>query len=146
MADVMEAMCSPSSLPPSLGLAETLHELTSKQGILYDTAVVEACLRLFGQDLADFGAASVEVTPLSVRMPDSQVLPDDGAGAQGNFAHMKTLPEAAAAKPSPKAKLRPLGYRSWLQIGSASLLGWLIMASVSSLWGHCLPKTTRSTV
>ena len=48
VADVMEAMCSHRPYRASLGLAETMHELTSNQGILYDVAVVETCVKLFG--------------------------------------------------------------------------------------------------
>jgi putative two-component system response regulator len=51
VADVMESMCSHRPYRPSLGLAETLDELTRNTGILYDAAVVEACLKLYGQDL-----------------------------------------------------------------------------------------------
>ena len=52
VADVMEAMCSHRPYRASLGLSETLAELTSNQGILYDAAVVETCLNLYGQDLS----------------------------------------------------------------------------------------------
>jgi HD-GYP domain-containing protein (c-di-GMP phosphodiesterase class II) len=132
VADVMEAMCSHRPYRAALGLAETLHELTSNKGILYDAAVVETCLKLYGQDLSDFEEASIEATLSSVRMPGSQVFPSDGAGAQGNFARVQTLPQATGAKSIRRAKLRSMGYRSWLQIGLASLLGLLIMASVNS--------------
>jgi HD-GYP domain-containing protein (c-di-GMP phosphodiesterase class II) len=128
VADVMEAMCSHRPYRASLGLAETMHELTSNQGILYDAAVVETCVKLFGQDLPEIGAETAGAT-LSARIPCSQVLPGGGAGAQGCIARVRALPEAAAVKP---ARGRKLGYRSWLQIGSASLMAWLIMASVSS--------------
>jgi HD-GYP domain-containing protein (c-di-GMP phosphodiesterase class II) len=51
VADMLEAMCSHRPYRASLGLAETLIELTSNKGILYDPAVVETCLKLYGQDL-----------------------------------------------------------------------------------------------
>ena len=130
VADVMEAMCSHRPYRASLGLAETMHELTSNQGVLYDVAVVATCVKLFGQDLPEIGAENAGATPLSVMIPCSQVLPGDGA--QGYIARVRALPEAAAVKPSRARKLLAIGYRSWLQIGSASLLAWLIMASVSS--------------
>ena len=61
--------CAPTVLTaPSLGLAETLDELTRNQGILYDAAVVETCLQLYGQDLPDSGQVSVGATPLAVMM------------------------------------------------------------------------------
>jgi HD-GYP domain-containing protein (c-di-GMP phosphodiesterase class II) len=47
MADVMEAMCSHRPYRASLGLGETLDELTRNSGILYDAAVVETCLKLY---------------------------------------------------------------------------------------------------
>jgi HD-GYP domain-containing protein (c-di-GMP phosphodiesterase class II) len=129
VADVMEAMCSHRPYRASLGLAETLNELTSNQGILYDMAVVETCVKLFGQDLPIFGEESAGATPLAGMVPCSQVPPGDEAGAQGYFARVTPLPEAAAVKPSREDKFPP-GYRSWLQTGLASLIGWLVMASV----------------
>jgi HD-GYP domain-containing protein (c-di-GMP phosphodiesterase class II) len=51
VADVMEAMSSHRPYRASLGLAETLDELTRNRGILYAAPVVETCLKLYGQDL-----------------------------------------------------------------------------------------------
>jgi HD-GYP domain-containing protein (c-di-GMP phosphodiesterase class II) len=51
VADVLEAMCSHRPYRPSLGLAAALDELTRKKEILYDGAVVETCLKLYGKDL-----------------------------------------------------------------------------------------------
>ena len=48
VADVMEAMCSHRPYRASLGLAETLDELTRNRGILYAAPVVETCLKLYG--------------------------------------------------------------------------------------------------
>jgi HD-GYP domain-containing protein (c-di-GMP phosphodiesterase class II) len=55
VADVMEAMCSHRPYRASLGLTETLDELTKNKGILYDPAVVKACLKIYGQDLPASG-------------------------------------------------------------------------------------------
>ena len=52
VADVMEAMCSHRPYRASLGLPETLDELSRNRGILYSAAVVETCLKLYGQDVA----------------------------------------------------------------------------------------------
>ena len=49
VADVMEAMCSHRPYRASLGLAETLDELTRNRGILYAAPIVETCLKLYGQ-------------------------------------------------------------------------------------------------
>jgi putative two-component system response regulator len=116
VADVMEAMCSHRPYRASKGLAETMDELTKNQGILYDTAVVEACLNLYGQDLPDLPEMNVGATSLTVMMSRSQGLPGDGAAVRKPFYWAKLCSRT----------------RSWLQLGSASLIGWLIMASISS--------------
>jgi putative two-component system response regulator len=48
---VLEAMCSHRPYRASLGLAATLDELIRNKGILYDGAVVETYLKLYGKDL-----------------------------------------------------------------------------------------------
>ncbi len=128
VADVMEAMCSHRPYRASRGLAETLEELTKGKGTLYDAAVVETCLKLYGQDLPECEAVSVGATPSAV----PQALPDDGAWAQKLPARVRALPQAVAGKSGHWAILRLKEHHSWLQIGLASLLGWLLMASVSS--------------
>ncbi len=47
VADTVEAMSSHRPYRPALGLDTALKEITQKKGILYDPAVVDACLRLF---------------------------------------------------------------------------------------------------
>jgi PAS domain S-box-containing protein/putative nucleotidyltransferase with HDIG domain len=47
VADVVEAMGSHRPYRPSLGIDRALAEIAQKKGILYDTAVVDACQRLF---------------------------------------------------------------------------------------------------
>jgi HD-GYP domain-containing protein (c-di-GMP phosphodiesterase class II) len=47
VADVVEAMASPRSYRPALGVDKALEEMSQNKGILYDPAAVEACLRLF---------------------------------------------------------------------------------------------------
>ena len=66
VADVMEAMCSHRPYRASLGLAETLDELTRNQGILYDAAVVETCLKLYGPYLSTTQAVNAGLTPITV--------------------------------------------------------------------------------
>ncbi len=122
VADVMEAMCSHRPYRPSLGLAETLDELTMNQGVLYDANVVAACLKLYSQCLPDPQVVDRDATPLGARpaLPDSQ-----SDGAQG-----RAVPQTIAAKVRNWAKLRPKVNRSWMHLGSAALLGWLMMASI----------------
>lgn len=46
VADVMEAMTSHRPYRPALGLDQALAEITDKRGTLYDSVVVDACLRV----------------------------------------------------------------------------------------------------
>jgi len=47
VADVVEAMASHRPYRPGLGIEAALEEIEKNRGILYDTAVADACLRLF---------------------------------------------------------------------------------------------------
>jgi HD-GYP domain-containing protein (c-di-GMP phosphodiesterase class II) len=131
VADVMEAMCSHRPYRPARGLAETMDELTENQGILYDAAVVETCLKLYGQDLPAPKQVSVGPTSLGVVVPFPQASPPEGPWAQETFARRRPLPQAAAGKS--RLWNFPQRYRAWVQAGSASLMGWLIMASFKGL-------------
>jgi PAS domain S-box-containing protein len=47
VADVVEAMASYRPYRPALGIEVALEEIEKNKGVLYDTGVVDACLRLF---------------------------------------------------------------------------------------------------
>jgi len=47
VADVVEAMSSHRPYRPALGIEAALKEIEKNKGILYDEAIVAACLRLF---------------------------------------------------------------------------------------------------
>ena len=47
VADVVEAMASYRPYRPALGIEVALEEIEKNKGILYDDAVVDACLKLF---------------------------------------------------------------------------------------------------
>jgi HD-GYP domain-containing protein (c-di-GMP phosphodiesterase class II) len=128
VADVMEAMCSHRPYRASLGLSETLDELTRNKGILYDAAVVETCLKLYGQDLPAPRQMSAGPTPLRGIMPLPPVSPNDGPWARETFVGARALPQAAAVKS--RHWTLPMRHRVWIHLGSASLMGWLIMASL----------------
>jgi HD-GYP domain-containing protein (c-di-GMP phosphodiesterase class II) len=130
VADVMEAMCSHRPYRPALGLAETLDELTRNQGILYDAAVVETCLKLYGQNQPAPRQANGNPTSRRGSMPLSPVSPGVGARAQENRSGGRALPQAAVGKWRHWARLLPQRHRAWMHAGSASLVGWLIMASL----------------
>jgi putative nucleotidyltransferase with HDIG domain len=48
VADVVEAMCSHRPYRPELGTSVALQEIEKGRGSLYDEAVVDACIKLFG--------------------------------------------------------------------------------------------------
>lgn len=47
VSDVVESIASHRPYRPSLGIDFALDEIEKNKGILYDTAVADACLRLF---------------------------------------------------------------------------------------------------
>lgn len=54
VADVVESMASHRPYRPALGMDKALDEVEQKRGILYDPAVVDACLSIFRQKKFDF--------------------------------------------------------------------------------------------
>ena len=130
VADVMEAMCSHRPYRASLGLAETMDELTLNKGILYDAEVVETCLKLYGQELPASGKVSPGPTSLGVVMPRPPVFRGDGVRARENLGGGRALHQVVAGKSRQWARLLLQRHRAWMQAASASLMGWLIMASL----------------
>jgi len=47
VADVVEAMAFHRPYRPALGIKKALEEITKNKGIIYDSQVVDACLKLF---------------------------------------------------------------------------------------------------
>ena len=56
VTDVVEAMASHRPYRPARGLEEALKEISKGKGVLYDSRVVEACLRLFGEKSFKFSS------------------------------------------------------------------------------------------
>lgn len=56
VADVVEAMSSHRPYRPAIGIGVALDEITENKGTLYDTDVVNACLKLFTEDNFSFDA------------------------------------------------------------------------------------------
>ncbi len=54
VADVVEAMSSHRPYRPALGIDNALEEISSQRAILYDSNVVDACLRLFAKKGFEF--------------------------------------------------------------------------------------------
>jgi HD-GYP domain-containing protein (c-di-GMP phosphodiesterase class II) len=129
VADVMDAMTSHRPYRASLGLAETLEELSGKQGILYDTAVVQTCLKLYGEELPPFNEVSSEPASPGFGTPQSPFSPEDMIPAPGNLAHLWVLPQGKEGKRKTWATLLAKGPRSWMRLGTASILAFLIALS-----------------
>ena len=55
VADVVEAMSSHRPYRPALGTDEALEEISKNKGILYDSEVVDVCLKLFKEKGFKFG-------------------------------------------------------------------------------------------
>jgi len=54
VADIVEAMSSPRSYRPALGINAALEEISKNKGILYDPEAVDACLNLFHENRFKF--------------------------------------------------------------------------------------------
>ncbi len=54
VADVVEAMSSHRPYRPALGLESALQEISRSSGVLYDSNVVHACLRLLNKNKSEF--------------------------------------------------------------------------------------------
>jgi HD-GYP domain-containing protein (c-di-GMP phosphodiesterase class II) len=54
VADVVEAMSSHRPYRPSLGIDKALEEIARKKGVLYDSQVVDSCLKLFTEKCFKF--------------------------------------------------------------------------------------------
>ncbi|MBU3947465.1 MAG: PAS domain S-box protein [Proteobacteria bacterium] len=54
VADVVEAMASHRPYRPSMGIGKALEEIKENENILYDPAVVSACLRVFKENKFEF--------------------------------------------------------------------------------------------
>jgi PAS domain S-box-containing protein len=54
VADVVEAMSSYRPYRPGWGIDKALEEISKQKGILYDSAVVDTCLKLFGEGRFQF--------------------------------------------------------------------------------------------
>lgn len=62
VADVVEAMSSHRPYRPALGIDSALNEISQGKDVLYDSAVVDACLRLFRGEEFEFEEVTTAVT------------------------------------------------------------------------------------
>jgi hypothetical protein len=128
VADVMEAMCSHRPYRPSLGLGESLDEILKNKGILYDAAVVDICLKLYGEDLllpCEIGSGLTPMPP-DPEITEYPVPLGELTQVAGDAAQLSTLSVRRGEKRTNGAK----AYRAWMHLGTASLLGFLMVLSI----------------
>ncbi|MEJ2671022.1 MAG: HD-GYP domain-containing protein [Deltaproteobacteria bacterium] len=131
VADVMEAMCSHRPYRPALETSVALAELSMNKGILYDTTVVDACLRLYGEPLP----APKTSTPSLLPRPATFAQPLASAGefsqAHINLAYLRQVPHVTANNKTWKwARLFSKDRLTWIPAGTVSL-GALLLALFS---------------
>jgi HD-GYP domain-containing protein (c-di-GMP phosphodiesterase class II) len=129
VADVMEAMCSHRPYRAALGLGEGLNELTKNRGILYDEAVVDTCLQLYGPGLEDRREEITDLTSTSVGLADLPAPVEDAISAYDAITQVSAIPQVNKAQSRHKNKKSYSGHRTWMNLGSASIMGWLIVSS-----------------
>jgi len=66
VADVVEAMASHRPYRPALGIDKALEEISKKKGILYDSQVVDACLKVFNEEGFKFEGEIADRNKVSV--------------------------------------------------------------------------------
>jgi HD-GYP domain-containing protein (c-di-GMP phosphodiesterase class II) len=133
VADVMDAMCAHRPYRASLSLGEALEELSSNKGILYDAAVVETCLKLYGQDLPASGAETSGLPLKADTKFRPRVSPRHFAQSHGNFVQVSAWPQAKRDQGRRWAKGLAKGPRAWMHMGTASFMGFLIMSSIRGI-------------
>lgn len=69
VADVVEAMASHRPYRPALGIDKALEEISQNSGVLYDSKVVDACLKLFDDGKFEFEKDRKIATPLDSIYP-----------------------------------------------------------------------------
>jgi putative nucleotidyltransferase with HDIG domain len=125
VADVMEAMCSHRPYRPALPPDAALTELSTNRGVLYDEAVVDACLKLYGET-APVPQPSTGSLPQTGPIAQSLGLVGDFGQPHINFAHLTTLPKGKRCPvrnwPRPFSK----GHSVWMGIGRVAFAGVML--------------------
>jgi HD-GYP domain-containing protein (c-di-GMP phosphodiesterase class II) len=118
VADVMEAMCSHRPYRPALDPSVALAELSMNKGILYDPAVVEACLKLYGQTVPAPKASAPGLPPKLTTIAQALAPVGDFAQAHINLAHLSKLPQAAGTGSWKWARLFTKDRLTWIPVGT----------------------------
>jgi HD-GYP domain-containing protein (c-di-GMP phosphodiesterase class II) len=123
VADVMEAMCSHRPYRPALDPSVALAELSMNKGVLYDTAVVDACLRLYGENLPASKTSARSLPPRSVSITQALSPIGDFAQPHINLAQLSKLPRVTGDGSWKWARLFSKNRLTWVPAGTVSIVG-----------------------
>jgi putative nucleotidyltransferase with HDIG domain len=124
VADVMEAMCSHRPYRPALDASIALAELSINRGILYDEAVVDACLKIYGDTQP---APKAPLLPSRVGTVAQMLAPAAGcAQNQVNVVHLNKLPKAKANNSWKWARFFSKDRLTWIPAGTVSIVALLM--------------------
>jgi HD-GYP domain-containing protein (c-di-GMP phosphodiesterase class II) len=127
VADVMEAMCSHRPYRPALDPAVALAELSMNKGVLYDVAVVDACLKLYGDNLPAPQTSYSGLPPRPTTIIQSLAPIGDFAQDHINLAHLSRVPETCGRKPWKWARIFSKDRLTWVPAGTVSNVGLLLV-------------------
>ncbi len=123
VADVMEAMCSHRPYRPALDPSVALAELSMNKGVLYDAAVVEACLRLYGETQPASGTSASGLASRSISITQALAPIGDFAQAHINLAQLSRLPRGNGSGSWKWARLFSKDRLTWVPAGTVSIVG-----------------------
>ncbi|MFA4901469.1 MAG: HD-GYP domain-containing protein [Desulfobaccales bacterium] len=123
VADVMEAMCSHRPYRPALDPSVALAELSMNKGVLYDPAVVEACLKLYEQTLPESTASTPGLLPRLTNLTQTLAPVGDFSQAHINLTHLSKLPQTTSGKTWKWARLFSKDQLTWMPFGTVSVVG-----------------------
>ena len=127
VADVMEAMCSHRPYRPALDPSVALAELSMNKGVLYDAAVVEACLRLYGETLPapEASVSGLPSRPITIAQALGPI--GDFSQAHINLAQLSKLPRVSSSGSWKWARLFSKNRLTWVPAGTVSIVGMILV-------------------
>jgi HD-GYP domain-containing protein (c-di-GMP phosphodiesterase class II) len=125
VADVMEAMCSHRPYRPALELSVALAEFSINKGVLYDAAVVEACLSLYGET-QPVPETSPGLPSRSIAITPALSPTGDIGQAHINLAQLSKLPRVTGSRSWKWARLFSKDRLTWVPAGTVSIVGLIV--------------------
>ena len=97
------------------------------KGVLYDEAVVEACLRLYGETLPASDASASGLASRSISITQALAPIGDFSQAHINLAQLSKLPRVAGSGPWKWARLFSKDRLTWVPAGTVSIVGLFLV-------------------